>query len=93
MPNDLRFTAAATLRRSPSFHLLNSSRCHDLMGPTYTQHNAYVAGGIEGFRQFTAAFKHSSIVRVFADSDYVSTSIGKRARYTRRGRNGYFPFG
>ena len=48
-----------------------------LMGPTYTQHNAHIADGKEGFRQFIAAFKqkypksHSSIVRVFADGDYV----------------------
>jgi predicted SnoaL-like aldol condensation-catalyzing enzyme len=48
-----------------------------LMGPTYTQHNAHIADGKEGFRQFMAAFKqrypqsHSSIVRVFADGDYV----------------------
>ena len=48
-----------------------------LMGPTYTQHNAHVADGKEGSRQFIAAFKqkypqsHSSIVRVFADGDYV----------------------
>ena len=48
-----------------------------LMGPTYTQHNAQIADGKEGFRQFFAAFNqkypqsHSSIVRVFADGDYV----------------------
>jgi predicted SnoaL-like aldol condensation-catalyzing enzyme len=48
-----------------------------LMGPTYTQHNAIIPDGKEGFRQFFAAFKQkypqsrSSIVRVFADGDYV----------------------
>ena len=48
-----------------------------LMGPTYTQHNAQIADGKKGFRQFFAAFNqkypqsHSSIVRVFADGDYV----------------------
>ena len=48
-----------------------------LMGPTYTQHNAHIADGKEGFRQFIAAFKqkypqsHSSIVHVFDDGDYV----------------------
>src|SRR5215472_12680654 len=41
-----------------------------LMGPTYTQHNAYISDGKEGFRQFFAVFNqkyphsHSSIVRV-----------------------------
>jgi predicted SnoaL-like aldol condensation-catalyzing enzyme len=48
-----------------------------MMGPTYTQHNARIADGKDGFRQFIAAFKqkypesHSRIVRVFADGDYV----------------------
>src|ERR1700756_938277 len=48
-----------------------------LMGPTYTQHNAIIPDGKEGFRQFFAAFNqkypqsHSTIVRVFADGDYV----------------------
>lgn len=48
-----------------------------MMGPTYTQHNARIADGKEGFRQFITAFKqkypesHSEIVRVFADGDYV----------------------
>lgn len=48
-----------------------------MMGPTYTQHNAHIADGKEGFRQFITAFKqkypesHSEIVRVFADGDYV----------------------
>lgn len=48
-----------------------------MMGPTYTQHNARIADGKEGFRQFITAFKqkypdsHSRIVRVFAEGDYV----------------------
>lgn len=48
-----------------------------MMGPTYTQHNARIADGKDGFRQFIAAFKqkypesHSTIVRVFAEGDYV----------------------
>ncbi len=48
-----------------------------MMGPTYTQHNARIADGKDGFRQFIAAFKqkfpesHSRIVRVFAEGDYV----------------------
>jgi predicted SnoaL-like aldol condensation-catalyzing enzyme len=48
-----------------------------MMGPTYTQHNARIADGKEGFRQFITAFKqkypesHSRMVRVFADGDYV----------------------
>jgi predicted SnoaL-like aldol condensation-catalyzing enzyme len=48
-----------------------------MMGPTYTQHNARIADGKEGFRQFFTAFKQkypesrSKIVRVFAEGDYV----------------------
>ncbi|WP_024275155.1 nuclear transport factor 2 family protein [Hyphomicrobium sp. 802] len=48
-----------------------------LMGPTYTQHNARIPDGKEGFRQFFTGFKqkfpnsHSTIVRVFAEGDYV----------------------
>lgn len=48
-----------------------------MMGPTYTQHNARIPDGQEGFRQFFTAFKqrypqsHSKIVRVFAEGDYV----------------------
>ncbi len=48
-----------------------------MMGPTYTQHNAGIADGKEGFRQFVTAFRqrfpqsHSQIVRVFAEGDYV----------------------
>lgn len=48
-----------------------------MMGPTYTQHNARVPDGKEGFRQFIAAFKqrypasHSRIVRVIAEGDLV----------------------
>lgn len=48
-----------------------------MMGPTYTQHNARIADGKDGFRQFIAAFKqkfpasHSRIVRVIADGDLV----------------------
>jgi predicted SnoaL-like aldol condensation-catalyzing enzyme len=48
-----------------------------MMGPTYTQHNARIPDGKEGFRQFFTAFKqkspqsHSRIVRVFAEGDYV----------------------
>jgi hypothetical protein len=33
MPNDVRFTAAATLRRRPSFRLSNSSRCRGKVDP------------------------------------------------------------
>ncbi|QQX86674.1 nuclear transport factor 2 family protein [Cupriavidus necator] len=48
-----------------------------MMGPTYTQHNARIADGKEGFRQFITAFKQkypdsrSKIVRVIAEGDYV----------------------
>jgi len=48
-----------------------------LMGPTYTQHNAKMADGKEGFRQFFEGFKkrypdsRSEILRVFAEGDYV----------------------
>ncbi|HTJ93265.1 MAG TPA: nuclear transport factor 2 family protein [Pararobbsia sp.] len=48
-----------------------------LMGPTYTQHNARIADGKEGFRQFFEDFKkrypnsHSEILRVIAEGDYV----------------------
>ena len=48
-----------------------------LMGPTYTQHNARIPDGKEGFRQYFEGFKkrypdsHSEIVRVFAEGDYV----------------------
>lgn len=48
-----------------------------MMGSTYTQHNARIADGKEGFRQFISAFKqkypdsHSRIVRVLAEGDYV----------------------
>lgn len=48
-----------------------------MMGPTYTQHNAGIADGKEGFRQFVTTFRqrfpqsHSQIVRVFAEGDYV----------------------
>lgn len=48
-----------------------------MMGSSYTQHNARILDGKEGFRQFFTAFKqkfpqsHSQIVRVFAEGDYV----------------------
>ena len=48
-----------------------------LMGETYTQHNARIPDGKEGFRQFFTGFKekfpnsHSKIVRVFAEGDFV----------------------
>lgn len=48
-----------------------------MMGPTYTQHNARIPDGKEGFRQFFTGFKqrypqsHSRIVRVIAEGDLV----------------------
>lgn len=48
-----------------------------MMGPTYTQHNARIPDGKEGFRQFFTGFKqryplsHSQIVRVIAEGDLV----------------------
>lgn len=48
-----------------------------MMGPTYTQHNARIPDGKEGFRQFFNGFKqrypqsHSQIVRVIAEGDLV----------------------
>jgi predicted SnoaL-like aldol condensation-catalyzing enzyme len=45
-----------------------------LMGPTYTQHNAHVADGTEGFRQFIAAFKQK-YSRIAASCAYSPTVI------------------
>ncbi len=48
-----------------------------MMGPTYTQHNARIPDGKEGFRQFFTVFKdrypeaRARIVRAFAEGDYV----------------------
>lgn len=48
-----------------------------MMGPTYTQHNARIPDGKEGFRTFFNSFKqrypqsHSRIVRVIAEGDLV----------------------
>lgn len=47
------------------------------LGPTYTQHNPTAADGVDGFRQFVEYLRahlpqrHSTIVRSFADGDFV----------------------
>ena len=55
----------------------NAEAAIAMMGPTYTQHDAHIADGKVGFRQFITGFakkypqSHSDIVRVVANDDYV----------------------